>query len=108
MWNLNFDINELLYKTERFSDLENKPMVTKGEEGWERGKLGVISTDRLLCVCLRICVYTSWNHLAGHQKLTQHCKSTILQLKTKHRKQGKICVPKEGGGKQGEAPGECT
>ena len=55
-----------------------------------------------------ICVYTSWNHLAGHQKLTQHCKSTTLQLKTKNRKQGKICVPKEGGGKREEAPGECT
>ena len=32
-------------------------------------------------VCL--CVYVSLNHFAIQQKLTQHCKSTILQLKKK-------------------------
>ena len=25
--------NELVYKTERLTDIENKPMVTKGERG---------------------------------------------------------------------------
>ena len=45
-----------LQNRNRFSDLENKPMVTKGDEGWERGKLGVISTYRLLCVCLNVYV----------------------------------------------------
>ena len=32
-------------------------MVTKGEEGWERGKLGVISTYNYVCVCIYMCVY---------------------------------------------------
>ena len=40
MWNLKYDTNELIYKTE--TDLENKVMVTKGEKGreginWEIG-----------------------------------------------------------------------
>ena len=30
---------KLIYKTE--TDIENKIMVTKGEMGWERDKLGV-------------------------------------------------------------------
>ena len=43
VWNLkkNSDTNELIYKTERDSDLENKLMVTKGETWWGRDKLGV-------------------------------------------------------------------
>ena len=36
MWNLKYDTNELIYKTE--TDLENKVMVTKGEKGWLRYK----------------------------------------------------------------------
>ena len=28
-----------------------------------------------------ICVYVWWIHFAVQQKLTQHCKATILQLK---------------------------
>ena len=28
--------------------------------------------------------YTYMNHFAVHPKLTQHCKSTILQLKNKN------------------------
>ena len=31
MWNLKYDINELVYKTETDSDMANKLMVTKGE-----------------------------------------------------------------------------
>ena len=34
MWNLKEnDTNELIYKTETLSDIENKLMVTKGERG---------------------------------------------------------------------------
>ena len=34
MWNLKInDTNELIYKTERLSDIENKLMVTKGDGG---------------------------------------------------------------------------
>ena len=36
MWNLKKnDTNELIYKTEIDSDIENKVMVTKGESGGE-------------------------------------------------------------------------
>ena len=31
MWNLKYDTNELIYNTDTDSDIENKPMVTKGE-----------------------------------------------------------------------------
>ena len=34
-----------------------------------------------ICVCVCVCV--CMNHFAIHLKLTQHCKSTILQLKKK-------------------------
>ena len=33
MWNLKNYTNELIYKTERLTDIENKIMVTKGERG---------------------------------------------------------------------------
>ena len=34
MWNLKYDTNELIYKTEnRLTDIENKLMVTKGGRG---------------------------------------------------------------------------
>ena len=41
MWNLKYDTNQLIYKTETDSDIENKRMVTKGKGGWERDKWGV-------------------------------------------------------------------
>ena len=31
MWNLKKDTNELIYKTERLTDIENKLIVIKGE-----------------------------------------------------------------------------
>ena len=40
MWNLKYDTNELIYKTNRLTDTDNKLMFTKGEGG-ERDKLGV-------------------------------------------------------------------
>ena len=41
MWNLKYNTNESIYKTETDSDIENKLLVTKGERdrGWD--KLGV-------------------------------------------------------------------
>ena len=36
MWNLKNDTNELIYKTERLSDLKNKLMVAK-EDRWGKG-----------------------------------------------------------------------
>ena len=38
-----------------------------------------------LCVCVYIYIY-KLIHVVVHLKLTQHCKSTILQLKKKKRK----------------------
>ena len=32
MWNLKYDTNELIHKTERFTDTENKFIVIKGEK----------------------------------------------------------------------------
>ena len=36
MWNVKYDTNELIYKTERLTDIENNLMVTKGER-WGEG-----------------------------------------------------------------------
>ena len=33
MWNIKYDTNELIYKTETDSDIENKLMITKEELG---------------------------------------------------------------------------
>ena len=33
-----------------------------------------------------MCVYIDWNYFAAHLELTQHDKTTILQLKTSHGK----------------------
>ena len=50
-----------------------------------------------MCVCIYMYIYM--NHFAVHQKLTRHCKSTILQFKkmknfkkenTVIRKRGKV------------------
>ena len=42
MWNLKYDTNEHIYKTNRLTDIENRLVVAKGEEGeggmdWEFG-----------------------------------------------------------------------
>ena len=34
MWNLKNYTNELIYKTNRPTDIENKLLLTKGEKGW--------------------------------------------------------------------------
>ena len=36
-----------------------------------------------------VCVHTKLSHFVVHQKLTQHCKSTTLQLKKKKREKRK-------------------
>lgn len=39
MWNFKYDTHELTYKTETDSDIENRPVVAKGEgagEEWKR------------------------------------------------------------------------
>ena len=33
MWNLKYDTNEATYETNRLTDIENRPVVAKGEEG---------------------------------------------------------------------------
>ena len=41
LWNLKQDTNELIYQTETGSPIENKLIVTQGEKGCGRDKLGV-------------------------------------------------------------------
>ena len=36
-----------------------------------------------ICIYMCVYIYVCVNHFAVHQKLTQHCKSTILQFKKK-------------------------
>ena len=40
MWNLNYDTNEFIYKTEVASQTENKLMGTQEERGWRQDKSG--------------------------------------------------------------------
>ena len=47
MWNLKNDTNELIYETERLTDIEIRPVVAKGErgrEGWT-GSLGLADAN---------------------------------------------------------------
>ena len=37
MWNLKYDTNELIYETERLTDIENKCTVTKEGKGMTEG-----------------------------------------------------------------------
>ena len=41
IWNLKYNRNELIYKTNRPICIENRFVVAKGEEGWGRDELGV-------------------------------------------------------------------
>ena len=41
MWNLKKSTNELIYKTERVTDVENKLMVTGGKRGGINQKIGM-------------------------------------------------------------------
>ena len=41
MWSLKYDTNELIYRRETDTDIENKLRVTKGEREGERNKLRV-------------------------------------------------------------------
>ena len=47
MWNLKCGTNELIYRTEKDSDMENRLVVAKGEgwgEGWTEG-LGLVEAN---------------------------------------------------------------
>ena len=47
MWNLQYDTDEPVYKTETDSDIENKLVVAKGRgegEGWS-GSLGLVDAN---------------------------------------------------------------
>ena len=41
MWNLKYNTNEPIYKTETDTDTENRLVVAKGDGGWGRDGLGV-------------------------------------------------------------------
>ena len=41
MCNLKYDTNELIYETERLTDIKNKLMVTKGERDFETATRGL-------------------------------------------------------------------
>ena len=43
-----------------------------------------ICTYIYMCVYIYIYIHIKLNQFAVHQKLTQHCKSTILQLKRRN------------------------
>ena len=48
MWNLKTNTNELIFKTERLTDIENKLMVTKGKREEKEGlirNMGLIGTN---------------------------------------------------------------
>ena len=47
MWNLKNNTNEPTYKTEIFTDIENKLMATKGRRLWIHWKYGIIRYKRL-------------------------------------------------------------
>ena len=48
MWNLKYDTNELIYETNRLTDIENRIVVAKGEgrEGWI-GSLGLADANNM-------------------------------------------------------------
>ena len=106
MWNLKYDTNELINQTETDSQTENRLVVAKGEGvgggmDWEFGisrckllYIEWINNKVLLCSTgnyiqypvinhngkeYKKCIYVYLNQFAVQQKLTQHCKSTILQ-----------------------------
>ena len=41
MWKLKYGTNGSIYKTKRFTDIENRVLVAKGEWGRKRDGLGV-------------------------------------------------------------------
>ena len=74
MWNLKYDTNELIYRTDS---------QTQRTDLWlPRGRvLGEGCIGSLGLADINYYMYVKLNQFAVHQKLTQHCKSTILQFK---------------------------
>ena len=64
---------DLLYSTGNYT--QYLVITYKGKE----------SEKEYMCIYIYVClyIYIYLNHFAVHLKLTQHCKSTILQLKKK-------------------------
>ena len=63
---------------------QNKFMNTKEERGQQRYKLGVWDKQIQITIYKIVNTHTHThkrNHFAIHQKVTQHCKSTIFQLR---------------------------
>ena len=52
MWNLKYDTKELIYKTNRFTDIENRCVVAKGEGDW-RGMEGEFGVSRCKLVYIK-------------------------------------------------------
>ena len=51
MWNLKNNTNDYICKTNRLTDIENKPVVSKGEREKGREKLGYgIERYKLVCI----------------------------------------------------------
>ena len=67
MWNLKYDTSELIYETETDSQIENRPVVAKGEGGgggmeWEFG----VSRCKLLYIEWinnKVLMYSTGNHI---------------------------------------------
>ena len=51
MQNLKYDTNELIYKTETDSQTQKTNLVTKGERGWGKDKLGVWDQQIQTTIC---------------------------------------------------------
>ena len=95
MWNLKYNTNKPIYKIETDSDMDNRPMVVSGERQWERDGLGVWDQQMQATIYemdkqqgptaqhreLYSVSHGKLNHFVVQQKLTEYCKSTILQLK---------------------------
>ena len=108
MWNLKYDTNELIYETETDSQKQRTDLWLprrKGDGGgmdwefeisrckllyteWINNKVPLYSTENYIHYDVinhngkeyeEEYTYVKLNHFAIQQKLTQHCKSTILQ-----------------------------
>ena len=67
MWNLKYDTNQHIYKTNRLTDTENRCVVAKGEGGWGREdwEFG-ISRCKLLCIGWinnKVLLYSTGNYI---------------------------------------------
>ena len=71
MWNLTYDTNECIFKTETHPQTQTCHCQGVEGEGWTDSKSGICKR-KLLYMCIP-------ESLCWTQKLTQHYKATILQ-----------------------------